>query len=128
MKIKFFNSYLDYRDIDICYESGYVLASAKFNADEGDAIVTVSNNKENNSIEGAITRYDYKASNTVAKRVYINRSNQDKRSTKKAFAGKQISRFSISDKQFNAIHGGKVKKTCQAMIKTYIEENNLLCA
>ena len=69
MKIKFFNSYLDYRDIDICYESGYVLASAKFNADEGDAIVTVSNNKENNSIEGAITRYDYKASNTVAKRV-----------------------------------------------------------
>ena len=47
---------------------------------------------------------------------------------KDAFAGKQISRFTISGKQFNAIHGGKVKKTCQAMIKTYIEENNLLCA
>lgn len=123
------NCYLDYRDIDICYESGYVLASAKFTkVQTGDAIVTVSNNKENNSIEGAITRYDYKASNAIAKRVYINRSNQDKRSTKDAFAGKQISRFTISGKQFNAIHGGKVKRTCQTMIKTYIEENNLLCA
>jgi hypothetical protein len=104
-------SYKNKEAINEGFDSGQVFPSAKYNVNNGDLVIVVANDDENNLIEGYVIEKTHDVPNYIAKRIF--KSSREKGnvnpSSYDGWGGKPKRRFTIHNQQFSMIEGGKVK-------------------
>ena len=105
-------SYKNKEAINEGFDSGQVFPSRHYNVKNGDLVIVVANDKENNSIEGYVMEKTHDVPLYIAQRIFTfsREKGNVKPSSYDGWGGKPIERFTIRNQQFSMIQGGMVNK------------------